>query len=68
MQGAYALAGLLAVTLLTSSVVYGVAIWRNDASGLTPALRAAFGHGLILTFVLTVIFTFVQALRAPKHP
>jgi hypothetical protein len=55
MQSAYALAGLLAVTFLTATVVYGVAIWRNDASGLTPGMRAAFGLGLILTFVLTVI-------------
>jgi hypothetical protein len=55
MQIAYSLAGLLAITFLTATVVYGVAIWRNDTSGLTPGMRAAFGLGLILTFVLTVI-------------
>jgi len=56
MQSAYALAGLFAVTLLTSSAVYGVAIWRNTESSLTPALRMSLGLGLTLTFVLTVIF------------
>lgn len=56
MRSAYAVAGLFALTLLTPTMVYGVAIWRNDASGPTPAMRSAFGLGLILTFVLTVMF------------
>ncbi|MBX2805892.1 MAG: hypothetical protein KTR19_07965 [Hyphomicrobiales bacterium] len=53
---AYQIAGLFAVTLLTPTALYGIMIWRHDASGLAPAMRAAFGSGLILTFVLTIIF------------
>lgn len=54
MMRLYALMGLLAVILTTPTLVYGVAVWRNRAAGLPPALHLAVALGLVLTFVLTV--------------
>lgn len=51
----YSLMGLAAVTLTSASLVMGLAIWRNPATGLAPALKLSVVLGLILTFVLTVI-------------
>ncbi len=51
----YGLMGLAAVTLTTGSLVFGIAIARNPATGLPTALRVGLASGLILTFVLTVI-------------
>jgi hypothetical protein len=51
----YPVMGLFAVTLLSPTLLYGVAIWRNPATSHTPAMRASLGLGLILTFVLTVM-------------
>lgn len=54
MGGLYSLMGLFAVILTSVSLVYGIAIWRNDQSDLNPALRLSIALGLCLTFVLTV--------------
>jgi hypothetical protein len=51
----YGLMGLFAVILTSPSLVMGVAIWRNKATGLPPALHLAIALGLILTFILTLI-------------
>jgi len=54
-SGLYALMGVSAVTLTSVSLVMGVSIWRNQSSGLDPALHLSITLGLILTFALTVI-------------
>ncbi len=51
----YPLMGLAAVTLTSMSLAMGIAIWRNPATGLAPALQLSIALGLILTFALTVI-------------
>jgi predicted small integral membrane protein len=51
----YGLMGLAATLLTSLSLVFGVAILRNRQTGLQPALRAAIGWGLVLTFPLTLI-------------
>ncbi len=50
----YGFMGVAAVTLTSAALVFGIAIWRNRASGLPGALRLAVALGLVLTFVLTV--------------
>jgi hypothetical protein len=50
----YSLMGALAVILTSASLVYGVAIWRNRATGLPPALHLSVALGLVLTFALTL--------------
>lgn len=50
----YAIMGVMAVLLTSASLVYGIAIWRNRASGLSAPLHLSLALGLILTFVLTV--------------
>lgn len=54
MTGLYAAMGIFAVTLTSASLVYGIAIWRNRASGLAPALKLSIALGLILNFALTI--------------
>lgn len=56
MAAAYSLAGILAVTLTTATLVYAVLIARDPASPLDPAFRRSVVLGLGLTFVLTVAF------------
>ena len=51
----YALMRVFAVTLLSASLVYGIAIWRNSAAELSPPMRLAVALGLIMTFALTLI-------------
>jgi hypothetical protein len=51
----YGIMGVLAVTLTSATLVYGVAIWRNREAGLSPAVRLSLGLGLVSTFVLTII-------------
>ena len=53
--GVVALMGVFAVTLLSASLVYGIAIWRNSAAELSPPMRLAVALGLIMTFALTLI-------------
>jgi hypothetical protein len=55
MGAIYGVMGVFAVTLTSASLVMGVAIWRNPATGLSPAMHLAIALGLILTFVLTLI-------------
>jgi hypothetical protein len=50
----YALMGVFAVLLTSASLVMGVSVWRNRASGLDPALHLAVALGLVLTFLLTI--------------
>jgi hypothetical protein len=50
----YSLMGVFAVLLTSASLVMGVAIWRNRATGLEPALHLSIALGLVLTFALTV--------------
>lgn len=50
----YSLMGVLAVTLTSASLVYGIAILRHRAAPVAPPLRLAVGLGLVLTFALTV--------------
>lgn len=62
----YSLMGTAAVTLTSMSLVMGIAIWRNSAIGLAPALKLSIALGLILTFVLTVITAGYMA-GTPGH-
>jgi hypothetical protein len=57
----YSVMGAFAVTLTSASLVMGLAIWRNPATGLPPALHLAVALGLVLTFVLTVPVAFTMA-------
>lgn len=50
----YGIMGILAVTLTSASLVYGVAIGRNRAAPLPPAVRLSLALGLVSTFVLTL--------------
>ncbi|MES2914547.1 MAG: hypothetical protein V4753_05440 [Pseudomonadota bacterium] len=50
----YGLMGVFAVLLTSASLVMGVSVWRNRATGLDPALHLAVALGLVMTFVLTI--------------
>lgn len=50
----YPLMGIVATLLTSAALVMGVAIARNGATGLPPALHLALWLGLVLTFVLTM--------------
>ena len=60
-SGLYALMGVLAVTLTSASLVYGIAILRDRHSRLDPVFRLSAGIGLIATFVLTVIVAGIMS-------
>jgi hypothetical protein len=64
---AYRLMGVLAVTLASASLVYGWMIHRNEATGLSPAIKASIVHGLVLTFVLTVMAAGFMAVSGGRH-
>ena len=53
--GLYTFMGVLAVTLTSASLVYGIVILRDRHSRLDSVFRLSVGIGLIATFVLTVI-------------
>lgn len=55
MGALYSLMGLFAVTLLTPTLVMGISIARNPATGLPPALHLSVWLGLVLTFALTLV-------------
>jgi hypothetical protein len=55
MGGLYALMGILAVTLTSASLVYGIAFLRDRESRLDPAFRFSLGLGLVLTFAMTLV-------------
>lgn len=63
----YGLMGLAAVTLTSASLVMGIGIWRNGATGLDPALHLAIAAGLVLTFVLTVPVAGTMASALSHH-
>lgn len=50
----YSLMGVFAVLLTSASLVMGISVWRNRATGLDPALHLAVALGLLLTFTLTI--------------
>jgi hypothetical protein len=50
----YPLMGVFAVLLTSASLVMGISVWRNRATGLHPALQLSVALGLILTFALTI--------------
>jgi hypothetical protein len=50
----YPVMGALAVLLTAASLVMGLAIWRNPATGLPGALQLSCALGLILTFAATL--------------
>lgn len=51
----YSVMGGFAVLLTSASLVMGISIWRNPATGLNPPVKLSIALGLILTFLLTVI-------------
>lgn len=55
MAAVYPIMGILAVTLTSASLVFGIHIYRNKTSGLAPAFKLSVVLGLILTFALTVL-------------
>ncbi len=67
MGAIYGVMGLFAVILTSASLVMGVAIWRNPASTLTPAMRLAIALGLVLTFVLTLIAAGTMSSMPSHH-
>jgi hypothetical protein len=62
----YTLMGVFAILLTSASLVMGLSIWRNPATGLTQALHHAIALGLILTFLLTLITAGYMAAQ-PGH-
>jgi hypothetical protein len=67
MGAIYGVMGLFAAILTSASLVMGVAIWRNPASTLTPAMQLAIALGLILTFVLTLIAAGTMSSMPGHH-
>lgn len=63
----YSLMGVAAVTLTSASLVMGVAIARNPATGLEPAVKLSVVLGLVLTFVLTVVTAGYMASTPGHH-
>jgi hypothetical protein len=63
----YALMGLSAVILTSLSLAFGLAVARNPATGLDPALNLSLVVGLVLTFVLTVIVAGVMSAGQSHH-
>ncbi len=51
----YALMGVGALALVSTSLVQGIAVLRSPGVGDPPAFRLALGWGLVLTFVLGAI-------------
>jgi hypothetical protein len=66
MAGLYSLMGVLAVSLTSASLVYGLAIWRKAERDPDPALSLSIALGLVLTFVLTVPIAGTMA-SMPGH-
>jgi hypothetical protein len=62
----YSLMGVLAVLLTSASLVMGISVWRNRATGLDPALQLAVALGLVLTFLLTVRCRWKRPSTPPR--
>ncbi len=54
-QIAYAAAGIVAVMATLASPVFAFQIWRNPATGLSPAVKASIVQGLVVTGVMTIV-------------
>jgi hypothetical protein len=54
-------AGAVAIWFTAATALYGVLIWRSPAGPRSPALRLGVSAGLVLTFVLTVVFAATMA-------
>lgn len=63
----YSLMGLFAVMLTSLSLAFAVAIGRNRATGLDPAVKLSLVLGLGLTFVLTVVTAGTMASGTGHH-
>jgi hypothetical protein len=57
----YPIMGIVAITLTSACLVWGLLIWRNGTTGLAAPLHLSIALGLVLTFVLTVIAASVLA-------
>ncbi|MEL7117675.1 MAG: hypothetical protein AAGP08_19165, partial [Pseudomonadota bacterium] len=55
LEALYGVMGLLATVLTTASLVYGIAIWRNEALAMPEGVRIGLGVGLVITFPLTLL-------------
>lgn len=54
-QIVYGVMGVAAVVLTSITLVHGIAIWRNPATGLSPVLHRGIALGLVLTLPLTLL-------------
>lgn len=54
-QIAYGAMGVAALVLTSITLVYGIAIWRNRATGLSPVVHRGLALGLVLTLPLTLL-------------
>ena len=52
---------MLAIWFTASTALYGVLIWRSPDGPQSPAVRLGVAAGLVLTFVLTVVFAATMA-------
>lgn len=59
-------AGVLAIWFTAVTALYGVLIWRSAEGPRSPALRLGVAAGLVLTFVLTLVFAVTMA-RSGSH-
>jgi hypothetical protein len=55
MGATYQIMGVLAITLTSASLVFGIAFLRDRSSVLDPTFRLSLGQGLVLTFFATVV-------------
>jgi hypothetical protein len=63
----YPVMGLVATLLTAAALVMGLAIARNPATGLAPALHLSVWLGLVLTFALTMIAAWTMAAGTGHH-
>lgn len=63
----YGLMGVLAVLLISVSLVFGVAFWRDRRSSLPEPVRLSLALGLILTFPLTFLAAGTLASMPGHH-
>lgn len=54
LHGIYMLMGALAVLLISGSLVFGLAFWRDGTSVLPDPVRLSLALGLVLSFALTL--------------
>lgn len=66
MAALYPVMGLIAITLTSASLVYGLALRRDRASPLDGTFRLSLWLGLVMTFALTVLVAGYMASQ-PGH-